>query len=47
MQETAALVNLKLPFAEIVQEHFQEIISNGGGNADVALLVSHLRKKLS
>lgn len=46
MQENAAAHDMRLPLGEIVQQHFQEIIASGGGNQDVALLVSHLRNKL-
>jgi len=47
MQETVAKQNMKLPLGEVIQQHFKEIISDNGGERDVSLLISHLRKKLA
>jgi 3-hydroxyisobutyrate dehydrogenase-like beta-hydroxyacid dehydrogenase len=44
MQETAASLSMQLPLAEIIQDHFKDMIANGDGKSDVSLLIKHLRK---
>jgi hypothetical protein len=38
---------LSLPLADLIQSHFKQIINDGNGEQDLALLVSHLRSSLS
>jgi 3-hydroxyisobutyrate dehydrogenase-like beta-hydroxyacid dehydrogenase len=47
IQETASIANVSLPIADLIQLHFREIISLGGGQKDLSLLVSHLRNTLT
>jgi 3-hydroxyisobutyrate dehydrogenase-like beta-hydroxyacid dehydrogenase len=42
-QETAAALGAKLPLAELVRAHFEEMIADGKGNQDVSGLITHLR----
>jgi 3-hydroxyisobutyrate dehydrogenase-like beta-hydroxyacid dehydrogenase len=46
MQETASLHNMTLPLAEVIQPLLKEMIAQQGGDKDVALLITHLRKSL-
>jgi 3-hydroxyisobutyrate dehydrogenase-like beta-hydroxyacid dehydrogenase len=46
IQETAQEHDLHLPLANVIQEHFKEIINNYGGEKDVALLISYLRQTM-
>ncbi len=43
-QETAAANHTSLPLGEVIQKHFKEIIAAQGGDKDVTLLISHLRR---
>lgn len=43
-QETAAALGAKLPLAELVRTHFEEMIAAGKGDKDVSGLITHLRK---
>lgn len=47
MQETAALHNMTLPLAEVIQQNFQAMIEAGKGEQDVTALVTHLRKAIT
>jgi 3-hydroxyisobutyrate dehydrogenase-like beta-hydroxyacid dehydrogenase len=42
-QETAAALGAKLPLAELVRAHFEEMIAAGKGDQDVSGLITHLR----
>jgi 3-hydroxyisobutyrate dehydrogenase-like beta-hydroxyacid dehydrogenase len=42
-QETAAALGAKLPLAELVRAHFEEMIAEGKGDKDVSGLITHLR----
>lgn len=42
-QETAAALGAKLPLAELVRAHFEEMIAGGNGDKDVSGLITHLR----
>ena len=43
-QETAAALGAKLPLAELVRAHFEEMIAEGKGDNDVSGLITHLRR---
>jgi 3-hydroxyisobutyrate dehydrogenase-like beta-hydroxyacid dehydrogenase len=43
-QETAAALGAKLPLAELVKVHFEEMIAEGKGEKDVSGLITHLRR---
>lgn len=43
-QEAAARNHTTLPLGSIIQHHFKEIIAAQGGDKDVTLLISHLRR---
>lgn len=43
-QETAAALGAKLPLAELVRAHFEEMIAAGKGDKDVSGLITHLRQ---
>jgi len=43
-QETAAALGAKLPLAELVRAHFEEMIAEGKGDKDVSGLITHLRR---
>jgi 3-hydroxyisobutyrate dehydrogenase-like beta-hydroxyacid dehydrogenase len=43
-QETAAALGAKLPLAELVRVHFEEMIAEGKGDTDVSGLITHLRR---
>lgn len=47
LQQTAADNKMNLPLADVIQNNFTEMISNGEGQKDLSLLISHLRKKLN
>ena len=47
LQLTAADNKMNLPLADVIQNNFTEMISNGEGQKDLSLLISHLRKKLN
>jgi 3-hydroxyisobutyrate dehydrogenase-like beta-hydroxyacid dehydrogenase len=46
MQETAALHDMKLPLAEVIQQNFLAMMEAGKGEQDVTSLVTHLRNTI-
>jgi len=45
-EDTAQRAGISLPLAEIIHSHFDGMVNSGGGDRDVSLLISHLRKNL-
>jgi 3-hydroxyisobutyrate dehydrogenase-like beta-hydroxyacid dehydrogenase len=45
-QEAASKLAVQLPLADLIRDHFEEVIAAGGGQKDVSVLITHLRRKL-
>jgi 3-hydroxyisobutyrate dehydrogenase-like beta-hydroxyacid dehydrogenase len=45
-EDAAGRAGIQLPLAAIIHSHFESFIASGGGEKDVSLLISHLRKNL-
>lgn len=45
-QEAASKLAVQLPLADLIRDHFEEVIASGDGQKDVSTLITHLRRKL-